>query len=238
MMGQNEDTEWNDILREKGILPPKELEVTEDEIIAMVDKAVQQRYGEKPIEEMNLDELDEIEDEEDDRVLEQYRRQRMAEMQAQASKEIFGSVTQISKTDWQREVTDASKDVWVVVHLFQNQLPACKLINAHLDTLARKYRATKFLKIVGDQCIPNYPDRNCPTLIIYGNGDIKANLVGISLLGGVNARVGDLETILGRVGAIEVKPKDEDEVEEEVAAKMMRITRMAKGTDDSDDDWD
>jgi thiol-disulfide isomerase/thioredoxin len=161
----------------------------------------------------------------------------MAEMKAIASKEIFGSVTQISKTDWQTDVTDASKNVWVVVHLFQNHLPACKLINAHLDTLARKYRATKFLKIVADQCIPNYPDKNCPTVIIYGNGDIRANLVGTSQLGGINARVGDLETILGRVGAIEIKPKEEEEIEEEVAAKI-KVTRMAKGTDDSDDDWD
>ena len=41
----------------------------------MVEDAVQQRIGQgsKAIEDMTLDELDEMEDEEDDRVLHQYR---------------------------------------------------------------------------------------------------------------------------------------------------------------------
>ena len=35
MQDPNEDTEWNDILRAKGIIPekPKEAEVTEDDIV-------------------------------------------------------------------------------------------------------------------------------------------------------------------------------------------------------------
>lgn len=32
----NEDTEWNDVLRKKGIIPQKEAEITEDAIVAMV----------------------------------------------------------------------------------------------------------------------------------------------------------------------------------------------------------
>ena len=36
----------------------------------MVEKAVAAKYGDKPIEDRTLDELDELEDEEDDRVLE------------------------------------------------------------------------------------------------------------------------------------------------------------------------
>lgn len=33
MQNPNEDTEWNDVLRAKGILPPKEKEVSEDTIV-------------------------------------------------------------------------------------------------------------------------------------------------------------------------------------------------------------
>ena len=42
MQDPNEDTEWNDVLRSKGIIPekPKEKEISEDEIIAMMDKAI------------------------------------------------------------------------------------------------------------------------------------------------------------------------------------------------------
>jgi hypothetical protein len=35
MQDPNEDTEWNAILREKGILPKKEVEITEDDLIAV-----------------------------------------------------------------------------------------------------------------------------------------------------------------------------------------------------------
>ncbi|CAI8020723.1 Viral IAP-associated factor homolog [Geodia barretti] len=77
MQNPNEDTEWNDILRAKGILPPKKEEptISEDTVVQLVEDAVQQRIGQgsKAIEDMTLDELDEMEDEEDDRVLHQYR---------------------------------------------------------------------------------------------------------------------------------------------------------------------
>lgn len=62
-------------------------------------------------------------------------------------------------------------------------------MNEHLRTLAQRYRATKFLNIVGDQCIPNYPDRNQPTLLVYGEGDIKANMVGAQHFGGMGMTV-------------------------------------------------
>ncbi|RKO88900.1 thioredoxin-like protein, partial [Blyttiomyces helicus] len=201
--------EWNDVLRDKGILPakPKEPEITEEDLEAMIDKAVRAKYGEKDIEDRDLDELDELEDEEDERVLESYRRARIAEMQATASREKYGTVTQISKPDFVTEVTEASKTVFVVVHLFQNHLPACKLLNALLDRIAARHKATKFLKIIADQCIKDYPDRNCPSLLVYGEGDIKANLVGMAQFGGMAATVGSVEEVLRRSGAIGEGPK-------------------------------
>ena len=47
MQNPNEDTEWNDVLRAKGIIPqkPKEAEVTEDDLIAMVEQTIKQKSG-------------------------------------------------------------------------------------------------------------------------------------------------------------------------------------------------
>lgn len=39
----NTDTEWNDALRHHGIIPEKEKEVTEDDIINLVEQTVQQK---------------------------------------------------------------------------------------------------------------------------------------------------------------------------------------------------
>lgn len=76
MQNPNEDTEWNDALRRHGILPQKEGEVTEDQLIDMVEETVQRKTGTevvKAYEDMTLDELEELEDEEDERILLQYR---------------------------------------------------------------------------------------------------------------------------------------------------------------------
>ncbi len=69
-------------------------------------------------------------------------------------------------------------------------------MNAHLATLAEKYKAIKFVKIIGDQCIPNYPDKNLPTLLIYGYGDLQQQLVGISQLGGMNMTLQGISLLL------------------------------------------
>ena len=49
MQNPNEDTEWNDVLRAKGIIPqkPKEAEVTEDDLIKMVEQTIKQKSGSK-----------------------------------------------------------------------------------------------------------------------------------------------------------------------------------------------
>ena len=41
----NEDTEWNDILRKKGILPQKEPEVTEEMITEMMEQTIQEKQS-------------------------------------------------------------------------------------------------------------------------------------------------------------------------------------------------
>ena len=46
----NADTEWNDILRQKGILAPKqETEVTEDDILSMVEQTIDRKTNGKPL---------------------------------------------------------------------------------------------------------------------------------------------------------------------------------------------
>merc|ERR1712051_159332 len=77
----NEDTQWNDVLRSKGIIPEKdEIVVNEEDIIAMMDKKIQEKTHGKAMEDMTLDELDELEDEEEERILNEYRKARMAEI--------------------------------------------------------------------------------------------------------------------------------------------------------------
>lgn len=67
-----------------------------------------------------MDELDELEDEEDEKVLLEYRRKRIAEMQALASKAKYGSVREISAQDYVQEVNQAGEGIWVILHLYKS----------------------------------------------------------------------------------------------------------------------
>ena len=66
------------------------------------------------------------------------------------------------------------------------RIPLCALISQHITSLASKFPATKFLKSVSTSCIPNYPDKNLPTIFVYFEGDMKGQIVGPFEFGGMN----------------------------------------------------
>ena len=72
-----------------------------------------------------------------------------------------------------QKVTNAEKGVYVVLHLYQNYIEKSMLVNQILERVAKKYTDLKFLKILADKCIENYPDVKVPCLIIYKDGELK-----------------------------------------------------------------
>lgn len=58
------------------------------------------------------------------------------------------------------------------------RIPLCALINQHLNTMAAKFPTVKFLKSISTTCIPNFPDKNLPTIFIYFEGDMKKQIIG------------------------------------------------------------
>lgn len=71
------------------------------------------------LENKTLDELDELEDEEDEKILLEYRKRRIAEMQELANKSKYGEVVEISAQDYIQEVNKAGEDIWVILHLYK-----------------------------------------------------------------------------------------------------------------------
>ncbi|XP_046396761.1 viral IAP-associated factor homolog [Ischnura elegans] len=209
MQDPNADTEWNDILRSKGIIPKKEKEISEEEVVQIVESTVNEKTQGNKLEDLTLDELDELEDEEDERVLLEYRNKRIAEIKAAVARNRFGDVREISAADYVEQVNEAGEGIWVVLHLYKQGIPQCALVNQHLTHLATKFPATKFLKSVSTTCIPNYPDRNLPTLFIYFEGKMKSQLVGPTALRGTSLTMDELEWLLGQSGAVESTIKED-----------------------------
>ncbi|XP_017841767.2 viral IAP-associated factor homolog [Drosophila busckii] len=215
MQDPNEDTEWNDVLRAKGIIGPKqkEAEITEDQIQALMDDAIKRKTAleseRKPIDDMDLDELDELEDSEDEAVLEQYRQRRIAEMRAVAEKSKFGSVIEISGQDYVNEVTKAGEGIWVVLHLYANGVPLCALLHHHMQQLAVRFPQTKFVRSVATTCIPNFPEKNLPTIFIYHEGALRKQFIGPLELRGEKLTLDELEFMLGQAGAVPTEIKED-----------------------------
>lgn len=203
-----------------GIIPQKEAEFSEADIVNMIEDTIQQKEAEKQkqLSELDLDGLDELEDSEDEAVIEEYRRKRLAEIKKLSEKPRFGEVREVSGQDYVQEVNKAGQDIWVVIHLYKQGIQQCALINQHLRELAVKFPYTKFLKAIAQTCIPNFPERNLPSLFVYFEGEMKQQFVGSHELRGTSLTCDELEYILGKVGAVETsitedpRPKIKDKL--------------------------
>lgn len=157
------------------------------------------------------DENDE-EDEEEEAFMKSYREKRIAEMifmqkeEKEDEKEEKNNNFQrneymmhVSHEQWTKEVTEVSRSHPVLVLLTKENSKACYLLERVMEDVARTYRTsrTKFRRAEARDIIPNYPERNVPTLILYRNGDVVENIVGIEQFGGMNGV--NTETVRRRV---------------------------------------
>ncbi len=125
----------------------------------------------------------------------------------------------IEQPEFIDQVTNASKESWVLVHLYQSQIPDSNLLSKYWTRLAQLYPQTKFCAIRADSCIENYPDRNVPTILVYHEGEMRQQIVTLrpilSTLGVSQAMFEDIERYFCDMGALEMsfaRKKELDEV--------------------------
>jgi hypothetical protein len=187
---EGETTQWDDILRAKGITQPSQAELDKaaaDAIAKAADEAVEHF---DPLAGRTVEELGELEEGggfDDSRVLESYRQARLAEMKAASARNRFGAVYPLVRVDFVREVNDASRDgTWVVIHLHQEHIEGSTLLARALARLAAAKKDVKCMVAKADACIEGYPDKNVPTLLLYRNGELQGQIVTLAELGGLD----------------------------------------------------
>ncbi|KAA8895024.1 phosducin [Sphaerosporella brunnea] len=242
----NADTEWNDILRKHKIIPEKPPSPTP--MIEAALEEVQRLAHENRLEGKELDELEELEDEEDEEFLEFYRQKRLQEMNALASKARHGKVYPIAKPDYSREITEASKEFPVLLHLSSQSHGnvESKLLSELFRQAAHKFPEIKFCEIVGNMCIENYPEKNCPTILVYKDGDLAKNLIRLGEMKGVDTRLPDFEKWMLQQGVLKegdmrLRNREEEEERKEIRSAMgikSASNNKARVDDDEDSDWD
>jgi hypothetical protein len=149
----------------------------------------------------------------------------------------------ISKPDFVHEVTDASKNGPVLVNLTSGlgTNVESRVLTELWRRAAREYGEIKFCEIRGDMAIEGYPDRNCPTILVYDKGDIVKQIVTLMTMGGVRVGMEEIEALLVEIGAVRdndmrilKRRKDKEEERREHGG-----IRSSKATvEEDDDDWD
>lgn len=159
----------------------------------------------------------------------EYRKKRIAEIKSLAEKSKFGTVREISGQDYIDEVNKAGEGIWVILHLYKQGIPLCALINQFMITLANRFQSVKFLKSIASTCIPNFPEKNLPSIFIYYEGQIRKQIIGSIDLRGEKLTCdgkiqqfcfnfisiiilyffSEFEYILGQYGAIETDIKED-----------------------------
>jgi len=290
---ETEDTEWNDILRAKGVIPERPPSPT-----AQLEEALEEalkKQHENRLEDKDISDLEELEDDEDEEFLELYKRKRLAELTSLQNKSKFGDVYHINKPEYNKEVTLASqggekfntdevksttfidsnqskimseaadgstsndtkvvnKDaIYVFVHLSLQSKLQSRILAQILESEAPKFREIKFVEIPANRAIENYPETNCPTLLVYHNGDVLKNLVTLLELGGNQTTNKDFEKLMVQLGAVDEKDnrlemnQDDDESREARLAQFGNINSIRTGIkskfnvgvgNDSDDNYD
>lgn len=95
-------------------------------------------------------------------------------------------------------------------------------MDARLLELSAKFRSTKFLRCKSIDAIKNYPDSKCPTLLVYKEGKVLKQFVGLGAFGVKTPVADDIEWALHKIGAVEsemVEPPKAD-------AKRFNLSRF------------
>ena len=222
-MAQHEETEWETVQRRFGNLggpaplPPAEIPVSEDVLtqytVSVADRMVEKQRAMDGAEDPDKshdkdddeddDDLDEMDPEERE-FFEEYKRQRMAEIMSQNR---FGHVVEVTAQSFVSEVTEASKQGWVVVMLGDENRPS-ELLHTIFKVLAEKFAQVKFVHGIAAQCMPKVPVKMLPIILLYKDGKIKKQEFGMATFGGARATPDDVEWFLSRMHIVETELED------------------------------
>eukprot|EP00894_Picocystis_sp_ML_P002639 jgi/Pico_ML_1/53156/g3758.t1 len=211
-----EVTEWDDLQRKFGNLPPKESPWRPDAFVPRRERdevvSNEARWAEKE------DEEDE-EDEEDDAFLNAYRKQRMDELR---KKRVLVAEV-VRKPEWREKITERSRSRRVIVHLRDhergNEIDTA--MSTAVDALVERYPEVGFVHCEAKETVPNFPAKNLPAILVYCDGKVETTLAGKAAFGGKKCTVEELAYTLNSAGAFGYSPQKQKEHAEELMKEYL-----------------
>lgn len=234
-MANGVTSEWEDIQVKLGNYTEKPKEIHQYEY---TKEAMEKLENYDPNAHKNLNELDELEDELDEKIFEEYKQKKLAELKKLSEKPQYGSVIEISRDEYLTHVTNANPESYVILHLYQSYLDKCKIINEIFERICTKHVFLKFVKIVATRCIEGFPDSKLPCIVIYKEGTMVSNITNVDqYLKKMNVK--SFENFLNSQKVIKIE-EEEDEEEQEINKIKEHIQgnkkKKLRDSDESDSD--
>jgi len=176
---EQKEIERNDAFRratEGSILNPGEQSIS---IAAEIQKKKEEGRprGESDSESDDSDFLD------DDEFLQSYRQTRLSEMEQEKvnAYTIYGSVSEVDSLIQFADIIDqADSRVYCIFHLYNTSIPCCRLMNEHLQHIARDIGTCRFFRLEACKVKENFDSVGFPCVLIYQGGKEVANLTPIT----------------------------------------------------------
>lgn len=141
----------------------------------------------------------------DDFLLE-YQKKRIAEMLAiTGNLPTFGMVTELNSGDeFLKTVDSEQKSVTVIIHVYNQKLPACNKMNGALNELASQYTHVRFCKMLSSVAglSKTFKSSGVPALLVYKAGNMIGNFVRITDDLSDEFNSSDVESFLIEVGML------------------------------------
>lgn len=173
-------------------------------------------------------------DDDDGAFLEAYRQARMQQMSGFHSLPQFGRVIAVDKFQFLDEIDNADPRTYVVTHIYEDYIAACRKMNIVLEQLAQKQSHVKILKLVATDADQTLSHRALPAFLVYKGGEMvndSAVAINENEFGSGEFGLSDIEFFFSSRYGIEMQGVDVSATE--------RAQQMYAGAEDAlnEDKW-
>jgi len=140
-----------------------------------------------------------------DDILAEFRKQRMEEMFMKKIDVKFGQLVDLrSGPDFVKAIDDEQPTVTIIVHIYEECVAPCKIMNNCLSSLAADYPHVKFCKLMGSVAGLSHRFKvdGIPALLVYKGGQMVGNFIRVTDDLGDEFYDGDVENFLIEHGMI------------------------------------
>jgi len=88
----------------------------------------------------------------------------------------FGECRTLNAMNFDKEVDGENPNVTIIIHVYQDYLARCALMNDTLARMAEAWPHTKFMLGRTDHILPDFPDHGCPSFIVFRGGKQLHNI--------------------------------------------------------------